>query len=98
MPSNNQSQSGGGVGAAGLLGALFVGLKLGHVIDWSWWWVTAPFWGGVALVVALLVGGGLVISAIEWRKAAKRRKEIEQARNAPAGPRTTIAERRRRQM
>lgn len=26
------------------LGILFVGLKLAHVIDWSWIWVTAPFW------------------------------------------------------
>ena len=23
---------------------LFVGLKLGGVIDWSWWWVLSPFW------------------------------------------------------
>lgn len=38
-----------------LLGVLFVGLKLGHVIDWSWWWVTAPFWGGPALLLALFL-------------------------------------------
>ncbi len=31
-----------------LLGVLFVGLKLGGVIDWSWWWVTLPFWGGIS--------------------------------------------------
>jgi hypothetical protein len=27
-----------------MLGILFVGLKLGNVINWSWWWVTCPFW------------------------------------------------------
>jgi hypothetical protein len=39
----------------GLLGLLFVYLKLTHVIDWSWWYVTLPFWGGVALVLAIVV-------------------------------------------
>jgi phosphoglycerol transferase MdoB-like AlkP superfamily enzyme len=34
----------------GLLGVAFIILKLCGVIDWSWWWVTAPFWGGLALV------------------------------------------------
>lgn len=28
----------------GLLGIAFVILKLVGVINWSWWWVTAPFW------------------------------------------------------
>ena len=41
----------------GMLGIVFVVLKLTEVISWSWWWVTAPFWGGFALiiVVALVV-------------------------------------------
>lgn len=39
-------------------------LKLCNVINWSWWWVTAPLWApvviffgimGVILLVALLV-------------------------------------------
>ena len=33
-----------------LLGVLFVGLKLTGYIDWSWWWVTLPFWIGLAIV------------------------------------------------
>ena len=24
---------------------VFLILKLTNVIDWSWWWVTAPLWG-----------------------------------------------------
>jgi len=40
----------------GLLGVLFVGLKLANVIDWSWWWVTAPFWAGFAFGVLALAG------------------------------------------
>ena len=23
---------------------LFVGLKLGGIINWSWWWVLSPIW------------------------------------------------------
>lgn len=47
----------GGVSFAGLLFLLFLGLKLTNQIDWSWWWVTAPLWGPLALVLgfALIV-------------------------------------------
>lgn len=37
----------------GMLGVLFVGLKLTDNIDWSWWLVTLPFWIGIP--IALLV-------------------------------------------
>jgi len=30
---------------------IFMVLKLCHVIDWSWWWVTAPLWGVLLLRV-----------------------------------------------
>lgn len=48
---NNKS----GITFMSALGLLFVGLKLTGNIDWSWWWVLAPFWSGVALVVIVLV-------------------------------------------
>jgi hypothetical protein len=54
--------TGGGVGVYGLLIVLFVGLKLGHVIDWSWWWVTAPFWF-VFPVAAVLFADYFVVLA-----------------------------------
>ncbi len=47
--------NGGGVGILGLLGIVFVTLKLTDVIDWSWLWVTAPFWGGFVLFILLLI-------------------------------------------
>lgn len=31
-----------------LLGVVFIALKLFGQIGWSWWWVTAPYWGAVA--------------------------------------------------
>jgi hypothetical protein len=39
----------------GLLGLLFIGLKLIHVIEWSWWWVLAPLWAPWALVIAIFL-------------------------------------------
>jgi hypothetical protein len=53
--SEKSSSRSGGIGVLGLLGVLFVGLKLTGVIGWSWWWVTAPFWGGFALVMSILL-------------------------------------------
>lgn len=38
-----------------LLTILFVGLKLGRVITWSWLWVLSPLWIGVALLLVLII-------------------------------------------
>lgn len=43
-----------GIGSLGtLLGVLFVGLKLGNVINWSWLWVLAPFWIPISIALVL---------------------------------------------
>ena len=54
----SNSKSGTGIGFAGLLTLLFIGLKLGKVIDWSWWWVISPIlidFGLIALVLLILL-------------------------------------------
>ena len=33
----------------------FLVLKLTNTIDWSWWWVTAPLWAPVGLMLAVFV-------------------------------------------
>jgi hypothetical protein len=38
----NVESSSSGIGLSGMLTVLFVGLKLTHYIDWSWWWVLSP--------------------------------------------------------
>ena len=53
MSKEVSSPSSNGIGVLGLLGVLFVALKLTGYIDWSWWWVTLPFWGGLALVAVI---------------------------------------------
>ena len=30
---------------------LFVGLRLADIITWSWWWVTAPLWTPVIVII-----------------------------------------------
>lgn len=42
-----------------LLTILLTGLKLGDVIDWSWWWVLSPIW--IPLLIALVI---LVVAKI----------------------------------
>lgn len=42
----------GGISLSGLTFIVFLVLKLCGVIDWSWWWVTAPLWGPFALLIA----------------------------------------------
>jgi len=60
--SNQSSELSSSTNIAGLLGVAFVILKLTGYITWSWWWVTLPFWGGLALVLALLFGGGIIVA------------------------------------
>jgi hypothetical protein len=61
--SNNSSSSSSGIGFTGLLTVLFVGLKLTHVITWSWWWVLSPIWIsfliGLAFAVIILISAAL---------------------------------------
>jgi len=61
------SGSNHGAGTLSLLGVVFVTLKLTEVIDWSWWWVTAPFWGGIAVALALL-GVAVTAMAVQFGK------------------------------
>ncbi len=58
--------SSSGIGVIGLLGVLFVGLKLGGAITWSWWWVLCPFWIPTAVLLLLLVG--YMLAYVVWTK------------------------------
>lgn len=43
-----------GIGFSDAVGLLFVALKLTGFIAWSWWFVTAPLWGPVLLILVLV--------------------------------------------
>lgn len=49
-----------GIDFCGLLGVVFIVLKLCKVIAWSWWWVLLPLYGGLGLLIV----GALVIFII----------------------------------
>jgi len=48
-----------GMSLSTLLFVVFLVLKLAHVIDWSWWWITFPLWFGFAVItgIALFIAG-----------------------------------------
>lgn len=43
------------IGVIGLFGVALVLLKLCGVVDWPWWLVTLPFWGGATLAVVIML-------------------------------------------
>lgn len=44
-----------GGGLTTTLFIVFLVLKLTNTIDWSWWWVTCPLWGPLALILGIIV-------------------------------------------
>lgn len=67
--------------ALAVIGIVCIMLKLGGVIDWSWWVVTLPFWIGIAVGLVFagltLVFGAVaavVVFTIEWFQGRRRGK------------------------
>ena len=70
---NNENKStnistNGGIGFLGALTILFIALKLTHIIDWSWWWVLAPLWIPVAVVLGIIVIVAIVVLIVKLTK------------------------------
>ena len=55
MDNRNSGATGSGITLSGLTFIVFLVLKLCNVIDWSWWWVTAPLWIPFAIGIAVLL-------------------------------------------
>lgn len=63
MADNTNSSS--GIGFAGLLTVLFIGLKLTNFITWSWLWVLSPLWISFLiglLIIAIVLIAGMVVN------------------------------------
>lgn len=71
---SKESASSSGIGFTGLLTIVFIVLKLTGYIDWSWWWVTAPLWGGVCLVLGIAIVGFLILTAIALAAAISKKR------------------------
>ena len=60
-----------GTSSSFLLFLVFLVLKLTNVINWSWWWITAPLWVPIALLFSIvlvfyiLIGISYIIDTIK---------------------------------
>jgi len=59
--ADNQIVIKGGIGFCELLTIVFIVLRLIGVITWSWWWVLAPIWIPLAIIIILMVIGLIII-------------------------------------
>ena len=76
-------KSTGGVSLTFVVFIVFLILKLTNNIDWSWWWVTSPFWlpflvalGVICLILVIaiilvILGLSFVMSLNEIQEKAK---------------------------
>ena len=66
-----------GISVGGLLGVAFVVLKLTGAINWSWWWVTCPFWIGftILLLIGFIAGVAFVVASLFAGKSWYRRNK-----------------------
>ena len=81
--ASSSSSSSSGIGFLGLLTIVFIVLKLTGDIFWSWWWVLAPIWGGLAfwLAVAFLIFiGALIVASFRKRQSTKRINKLKNKR------------------
>jgi membrane protein YdbS with pleckstrin-like domain len=78
MANNQSTASSSGISFAGALTVLFIGLKITHYINWSWWWVLSPLWIGLAAVIiiaCLIYAVAMIVAMVEHYKTEKRREQ-----------------------
>ena len=61
--SDNSSAKSGGITFMGALQVLFIGLKLGGVIDWPWHLVLMPIIAEIAVFILALL---IIIGSAMW--------------------------------
>lgn len=59
---NNDNYGSGGLGVGGVLGLIFIVLKLTGIIDWTWWWVLSPFIIGLVINLIVLIICSIIIT------------------------------------
>jgi len=65
--SSSSSSSSSGIGLCGMVFIVFLILKLaeiGAVAHWSWWWVTAPLWMPISLVLVIICVVGILAGIV----------------------------------
>lgn len=44
-----------GLGIFGILGIVFIILKLTNILTWSWWWILLPIYGPVTVLIMIII-------------------------------------------
>ena len=65
---NSTATNCGGVGTGTILFIVFLILKLTHVINWSWWWVTAPLWISFGLVILFFIVLVIIGAIVDYKE------------------------------
>ena len=60
MSDNKTTARTSGISFMTVLFFIFLILKLTGTIGWSWWWITAPLWGGLALFLLVILIAAIV--------------------------------------
>lgn len=68
MDNSTTTPSSSGISTTGLLGVLFIGLKLTGFIDWPWLWVLAPFWIPLAVLLAIVLVAAILLAITKITK------------------------------
>jgi fatty acid desaturase len=71
MSSKNQEPTSSGIGVFGLMGVMFIGLKLTGYVTWPWLWVLAPFWIPAAIVFGVLFTCSVVVGVLQGIEDSK---------------------------
>jgi hypothetical protein len=58
---NDSNSSVVGISFTGVLFLIFLVLRLTGAIAWSWWWVTAPLWMPITLLIIGVIVASIVI-------------------------------------
>lgn len=67
---------------SGMLTVLFVGLKLTHYIDWSWWWVLSPTLVPIGLLLLIVLSLALWAAGCDLLDLMEKKREKKENRNA----------------
>jgi len=81
----NVESSSSCIGLSGMLTVLFVGLKLTHYIDWSWWWVLSPTLIPIGLLLLIFLFFALWAygcDLLDFLEKKKKKREEKEKRNA----------------
>lgn len=65
-----------GITTLGAMGVMFIGLKLGSVIDWPWYIVVLPLLANYIIAAACMMGIGALTVIESCMTSRAKRKEL----------------------